>query len=125
MGTLDELSAELKKQKGQHYRFISQSPENIARKKYRGYTAVLASDPEVQGTILAKDQAADGTVRFGNLVLARIPEEQAQGLRDKNTEKLNRQLRMIERTYHDQTDKLKREIGKGHAVLKPIFRKEE
>ena len=122
---LEEISREIKKRKGYHYRFVSQTPENISRKKYRGYEPVLSSDPEIKGTILEKAAASDHTTRFGNQILARIPEEQAQKLRGQNQAKLDQRLRSIERNYQDQTDKLKREIGKGHAVLKPIFKKEE
>jgi len=126
MGDLDEILRAIKKQTGQEYRMVSLDPAKVGSKKLRGFNFVLASDPEVKGTILAKDhKAPDSKIQMGNLALARISKEDAQKHRDKIAERPKARLRGIKETYLREGENIKRQMGKDHSHFKPIFKVEE
>ena len=59
--------------KNYHYRFIQERPQNMARKKAKGYVPVLAEDEGVE--LLAGEVSPDGVIRDGDSVLMRVPKD--------------------------------------------------
>lgn len=125
MGEIDELINSLKKQAGQRYRLVRLDSGNVTRKKVRGYNFVSSQDPEVKGTILEQHKGADGLIRVGNLALARIKEADARKQEAKVRARTETKLAMIERTFRDTGDNLKRQAGKKHKAIEVVYERQE
>jgi len=124
MGFLDEIMSQMKKQPGKHYRLIRLDSANVSVKKAKGYDLVNPSDPEVKGTALEKQAHSDGTVRVGNLALARTSKENAKRLRAQIDEKTDRRLKAIKRKFLKEGEQIKRALGPQHGDLKFIAKEE-
>ncbi len=126
MGELDEILRQVKQQTGQEYRMIRLDDANVTIKRFRGYDFVLADDPEVKGTILAKDcKSPDSKIKIGGSALARISKKDAQKHREKVAKRTATKLALIKGTYHKEGENIKRQMGKGHSHFKTIFKAEE
>jgi len=126
MPGLDILMQMVKKQKGKHYRLVHLDSGNVTAKKLKGYEFVRGSDPEVVGTVLARDhKGPDGIIRMGNLGLARTSEEQYQKNRAKVRERTDRKLRALKRSYQEAGENIKRKLGSHHRDFKIIHREED
>jgi len=126
MGELDEILSKIKQQPGKEYRMIRLDDANVSIKQFRGFQFVNAGDPEVKGTILAKDhQTPDSKIRIGNIALARISKEDAKKHRDKVAKRTATKLSLIKGTYLQEGEKIKRQMGKDHSHFKPIFKAED
>jgi len=64
---------------GTHYRWVNSSPQRIARHKMRGYRLVKKEDGVLP--IIPVDDASDGTIRAGDMVLMACSEEAYRGRR--------------------------------------------
>jgi len=123
---LDALMSLLKKQPGKHYRLIRLEPGHTEMKKADGYEFVGSKDPEVTGTILAKDMAtADGLIRVGGLAVARTTVENRDRLRKEVQAREDRRLRAIKRAYLEDGEKVKRSLGKRHKEFNLIHDTED
>lgn len=126
MGELDEILSHIKKQTGKEYRMIRLDDANVSVKQFRGYEFVLAGDPEVKNTILAKDhKTPDSKIKIGNIALARISKGDAKKHRDRVASRTATKLSLIKGTYLKEGEKIKRQMGKDHSHFKPIFKVEE
>ena len=56
-----------------HYRFVQDRPQNMARKRSKGYKPVLAEQEGVR--TLNEEVSADGLIRDGDSVLMKVPKE--------------------------------------------------
>jgi len=125
-GIYDVLEAHIKKRDDARYRFVDPSSVNISEKKARGYNIVRSEDPEVKGTILERDhKTAEGHIKVGELVLARISEKDAKAHQKKLDERVERRLQGIKRTYEERGEDIKRELGSRHKDFKTIVKTEE
>lgn len=64
-----------------HYRFIQDRPQNMARKRSKGYKPVLAAEEGVE--TITGEVSADGLIRDGDSVLMRVPRERFEAGRKK------------------------------------------
>lgn len=117
MPLIDDISAELKKQPGKHYRFVRKESGNVSVKKARGYEMVSSQDPEVKGTILEQHKDGDSHVAVGNLVLMRCTEEQYQKNRKKIDDRSEAIRNAVKQRYEAGGEELKRKLGKKHSGL--------
>jgi len=123
VGEMDVASSTIKKVKGKHYRFIREDPVNLSRKRVQGYEPVRHGDPEVIGSALEK--RADGTVRYGKLILARTSEEQHQRHQAAVQGRTDKKLRSIRRSFLEKGEKVSRALkDRGNKDVE-FFVKEE
>lgn len=54
-----------------HYRFVQDRPQNMARKRSKGYVPVIAEEEGVK--TLTEEVSADGMIRDGDSILMRVP----------------------------------------------------
>jgi len=64
---------------GRHYRWVNASPQRVARHKMRGYRFVTKEDGVLP--IIPVDDASDGTIRVGDMVLMSCAEDAYRGRR--------------------------------------------
>lgn len=64
-----------------HYRFVQERPQNMARKRSKGYTPVVAEEEGV--STITGEVSADGLIRDGDAVLMKIPRERFEQGRKK------------------------------------------
>lgn len=64
---------------GRHYRWVQSSPQRIARHKMRGYRFVTKEDGVLP--VIPVDEAGDGTIRVGDMVLMSCAEDAYRGRR--------------------------------------------
>ena len=126
MSQIDEIAALIKKQKDKHYRFVRAEPANVSSRKVRGYENVSSQDPEIKGTILEKQLSqADGTVRFGNLILQRTTQENRDRLQKQIDTRNQARLDNIKRKFLREGEDLKRSLGKSHNLVNFIHEEKE
>lgn len=83
------------KQPGRHYRLLNKNSRNLDRKLDEGYTIVGDNDPEKLANLsesnkMKKGTDLDTTQRFGDTVLAWIPEEKIVEKRKQNRKAIER-----------------------------------
>lgn len=125
MGEIDEALAELKKRKDRHYRLVALNPGNVTVKKFRGYEPVKSTDPEVEGTILAKERGPDGMIKIGNLGLMSCPKEKYEEHQKRIQEKNQARIDLIKRQYKQSEEVVKRKLGKAHKHYEHFTKVEE
>jgi len=125
MGEMDEALSELKKQPGKHYRLVHLNPGNITMKRVRGYEPVKSTDPEVSGTILAKERGPDGMIHIGNLGLMRCRKEDHERYQKRIAEKNQARVDLIQRQFKESEEVVKRQLGKAHKHYSHYSRVEE
>lgn len=64
-----------------HYRFVQDRPQNMARKRSKGYKPVLAAEEGVE--TLTGEVSADGLIRDGDSVLMKVPRARFEAGRKK------------------------------------------
>lgn len=64
---------------GVHYRWVSANPSRVARHQMKGYRMVTREDGVLP--VIPVDNAGDGTVRVGDMILMQCPEESFQARR--------------------------------------------
>jgi hypothetical protein len=120
MGLLDDITAAMKKQDGKHYRLTRADDARLSLKRAEGYENVLATDPEIKGTILERNAQADGSVRIGNHIIQRTSQEQHEKLRAKIDERTQAREDSIRRQYLEGGEQVQRGMGKNHKNIKFI-----
>jgi hypothetical protein len=78
---------------GMRRRWIRNTPDNIERQKAGGWNIITGGAPEK----VAINQSADGTRRYGDLILAEMPEDKA---RAREAFFRNQGQRQVESTRH-------------------------
>jgi ATP-dependent Lon protease len=120
MSQLDELTAEIKKKDNEHYRFTSANTTKVSSRKARGFENVSPQDPAVKGTTLEKLAQSDGTIRFGGLILQKTSKENKERLQKQIEDRTKRRMDSIKRSYEENGENIKRQLGKKHAGFKVI-----